>query len=131
MKQRSVILSFRVSWYMLFIWCCFPLTPFIEAAPRQKAPEAATRSSKGGNKNKKGSSKNKIPVVAMEDDVLVMPGQEYAVVSFVDKRDYTGMNEGNSREVQAAQAKAGGPKTDIIKQEDFRYYDARAVEALV
>jgi len=33
--------------------------------------------------------------------------------------------------IQAAQVKAGGPKADIIRQEDFRYYDAKAVEALV
>lgn len=36
------------------------------------------------------------PVVAMEDDMLVMPGQTFAVVSFVDKRDYTGTCEGDS-----------------------------------
>jgi hypothetical protein len=40
-----------------------------------------------------------VPVVAMEDDVLVMPGQNYAVVCFVDKRDYTGTCEGASDEV--------------------------------
>lgn len=65
----------------------------------------ATKKKKKARRAKKGKKKNgkAVPVVAMEDDVLVMPGQEYAVVSFVDKRDYTGLNEGKSREVHAAQ----------------------------
>lgn len=68
-----------------------------------KKKKKARRAKKGGGKKKGGNNGKAVPVVAMEDDVLVMPGQEYAVVSFVDKREYTGLNEGKSREVHAAQ----------------------------
>lgn len=67
-----------------------------------KKKKKARRAKKGGKKKGGGNSKA-VPVVAMEDDVLVMPGQEYAVISFVDKREYTGLNEGKSREVQMPQ----------------------------
>jgi hypothetical protein len=63
----------------------------------------AGKQRKGGRRSKrKGKGKEKtasdapsvVPVVAMEDDVLTMPGQQFAVISFVDKRDYAGMSEG-------------------------------------
>jgi hypothetical protein len=69
----------------------------------------ATTSKKGrrrkNNKKKKKEApqtvnpESKVPVVAMEDDVLVIPGQMYAVLSFVDKRDYTGTCEGDADNV--------------------------------
>ena len=40
-----------------------------------QSPAAGKRKKKGGRK--KGGSSKAVPVVAMEDDVLVMPGQEY------------------------------------------------------
>lgn len=45
----------------------------------------------------------KVPVIAMEDDAIGVPGQSFAVISFVDKRDYTGVTEGDSRNKGAAQ----------------------------
>ena len=50
---------------------------------------------RGGRAKKPASKETTVPVVAMEDDVLVVPGQEFVVVSFIDKRDYTGLTEGN------------------------------------
>lgn len=35
------------------------------------------------------------------------------------------------QDIQAAHSKTGGPKSNIIRPEDFRYFDAKAVEALV
>jgi hypothetical protein len=45
---------------------------------------------------------HKIPVLALEDDVIGMPGQSFCVLSFIDKRDYTGVTE-DSRTSQEAQ----------------------------
>lgn len=73
----------------------------------ESAAKAGGGSTKGGGR--RGSRRSKrgkaaqdkkraiIPAVAMEDDALTMPGQRFAVVSFVDKRDYTGMTEGEAK----------------------------------
>lgn len=44
-----------------------------------------------------------VPVLAMEDDSIQVPGQSFAVISFIDKRDYTGVTEGESRNKGAPQ----------------------------